>query len=110
MLDNDEHIVEGTMSNLFLVKAGALFTPGLSQCGVAGIVRELVLEFAQLNAIPCQEIALTKETLWWADEIFVTNSLIGIWPVRQLEAYTFNVGPVTRLLQKLFNSSRLAEG
>ena len=109
MLDYQEHVIEGTMSNVFLVKDGGIFTPKLSQCGVAGIVRELVLEFSRQHKLSCQEAELDKQVFLWADEVFITNSIIGIWPVNRLDVFSFNVGPVTRLLQKLFNSRRLAE-
>jgi len=110
MLDYNDHVVEGTMSNLFMVKDGGLFTPELSQCGVAGIARELILELSQQNNLSCQETVLYKAAFLWADEIFITNSLIGVWPVNRLDVFSFSVGNVTRLLQKLFNSARLAEG
>jgi len=100
VLDSQNHIIEGTMSNLFLVKNKQLFTPDLTGCGVAGIVREMVIEFSSLNNIPLFEIQLDKETLLQADEIFITNSVIGIWPVIQLENQHFAYGEYTRLLQK----------
>ncbi len=109
MLDYHEHVIEGTMSNVFLVKDGTLLTPELSQCGVAGIVRELVLEFAQQIKLSCQETFLDKQAFLWADEVFITNSIFGIWPVKRLDVFGFKVGAVTRRLQQLFNSCRLAE-
>ncbi len=95
-------IVEGTMSNIFFVSDQVLFTPSLALSGVNGIVRGLVIQLAEKLAIPCQETSINAEQLLAADEIFVTNSIIGIWPLRQLEAKTFSPGSVTRQLQHAY--------
>ncbi len=109
MLDSNDHVIEGTMSNLFLVKDGNLYTPSLNECGVAGIVREIVMELAQRNRLVLLEKKLQKQALLQADEIFVTNSVIGIWPVNQLDQHRFSVGEQTRSLQRMFNAMRLTE-
>lgn len=109
MLDSNDHVVEGTMTNLFMVKDGVLYTPVVTECGVAGIVREMVMEFAQGNNITLIETQLDKDALLRADEVFVTNSVIGIWPVKQLEQHRFGVGPLTRLFQAHFNAARTVE-
>ncbi|MDD4914203.1 MAG: aminodeoxychorismate lyase [Methylococcales bacterium] len=106
MLDQHGFVVEGTMSNLFLVKDGVLYTPDLSQCGVAGIVREIVVRLALQNQIPLLVMAVDRHALFQADELFVCNSVIGIWPVRQLEQQQWRAGEVTQTLQKLFGELR----
>jgi 4-amino-4-deoxychorismate lyase len=98
MCDTEGRVVEGTMSNVFAVRDGRLLTPELSRCGVAGIMREVVLELAAKNAIPVQECSLEVEYLMSSQEVFLTNSLIGIWPVRRLADCAFAVGPVTQRL------------
>lgn len=108
MLDGNDYVVEGTMSNLFLVKDGVLYTPTLTECGVAGIIREIVMELARFGNIPLHEKKLDKDALLCADEIFFTNSVIGIWPVKQLEQYLFGVGVLTKSLQELFAAARNA--
>lgn len=83
MLDVEGRMVSGTMSNLFLVRGKSLVTPELQRCGVAGIVRDLVIEHAgdwglvpEVRDVPASELES-------ADELFFTNSLIGVWPVRR---------------------------
>lgn len=98
MCDTQGRVVEGTMSNVFAVRDGHLLTPELSQCGVAGITREVVLELAARLAIPARECSLEIEDLMQSQEMFLTNSLIGIWPVRRLVDCSFALGPVTRRL------------
>lgn len=99
MLDSNEHVIEGTMSNLFLAKNGLLYTAPLQQCGVAGIIREVILEASATHGLPVAQRPLTKADVFAADEVFVTNSVIGIWPVREIETSRFTVGgPVVRQL------------
>ncbi|NOX75792.1 MAG: aminodeoxychorismate lyase [Gammaproteobacteria bacterium] len=98
MQDNHNHVIEGTMSNLFCVRDNVLLTPDLSQCGVAGITRERVMEAASTMNITLRETTLDTAQVLDADELFICNSLIGIWPVRKLEDRCYPVGPVTRQL------------
>ena len=109
MLDTHDRVIEGTISNLFLIKGGILFTPELSECGVAGIVREIVKELAQFANIPLQEGQVYKQELLQANEIFITNSVIGILPVNRIEQYRFSVGSICRTLQKMFDAMRISE-
>lgn len=96
MSDTGGRVVEGTMSNLFLVRDETLLTPDLSRCGVAGVMRGLVLDLAREQGIYLAERAIVPADLETADALFVTNSLIGLWPVRELERrhYTVDAIPV----------------
>ncbi len=100
MLDLDDHPVEGTMSNLFLVGEGRLHTPDLSLCGVAGVVRAWVMDHAQALGSSCLVGRLSLEDVLTAEEVFLCNSVIGIWPVGELDGHPLPVGPVTRQLQR----------
>ena len=95
----DGHWIEGTMTNLFLVSSGCLLTPDLSRCGVAGIMRALVLELAAGLGIPHRVQDIDTATLTAADEVFVTNSVIGLWPVVVAGDYRYRIGAMTRRLQ-----------
>jgi len=99
MLDEQGDIIEGTMTNLFMVSAGSLYTPDLSLSGVAGVMRDMVLEHAHLKKIPYQISSLKPQTILKADEVFLTNSLIGIWPVQMIDQQHFSVGLITKQLQ-----------
>jgi len=104
MLDSNNHVIEGTMSNLFCVQdnggISTLKTPLLDQCGVAGITRDRVMQSADARGISLQETALTLDDLHQSQELFLCNTLIGIWPVRQLDNHVFPVGPMTRQLSE----------
>ena len=99
MLDLNGFCVEGTMSNVFWVKNNKLYTPLLTQSGVAGIMRDFVLKTAPTLRISVEQGLFTPEQLLAADEVFVTNSIIGIWAVKQLEVQNFAVGEVSKMLQ-----------
>ena len=101
MRDMTGRVVEGVFSNLFIVKAGELLTPSLERCGVAGVMREELLHRASQAGVKTQITDISMERLLGADEIFVCNSLYGVWPVRQFETSVWSVGPLTRKLQRL---------
>jgi 4-amino-4-deoxychorismate lyase len=105
LLDTDDRVVCGTMSNLFLVRSGALITPDLDRSGVAGVMRKQILKIAARMGIDASEKAVSLDNLSRSDEMFFTNSLIMIWPVRQFEDRLFTVGPLTRRLQRELESS-----
>lgn len=102
VMDINDSVIEGTMSNLFLVKDNQLYTPLIDQCGVEGIVRNILIATARENKIHVVEMKLSKDNVVSADEIFMTNSVIGIWPVKQVDQQIFKVGSMTKRLQCLF--------
>ena len=99
MLDASGRVIEGVYSNLFLLKGGVLLTPDLSRCGVAGVMRAELLAQAERQGLPCQVCDIALEALLQADEVFLCNSLYGVWPVRALQRHQWSVGPLTRKLQ-----------
>jgi 4-amino-4-deoxychorismate lyase len=84
MLDTEGQVVEGTMSNIFMIYKDILLTPSLENCGVSGVVRGLVLELAVAHKVRSEVREIGLEELRKADEVFLTNSVIGIWPVSRL--------------------------
>ena len=100
MLDNENNIIEGTRSNLFLVQNGKLYTPDLSRCGVAGLQRDRVIEYAKQQRIVCKITDLTMDDLVSADEIFLVNSVIGLWPVRELPGFICQQFPLSLHIQE----------
>jgi 4-amino-4-deoxychorismate lyase len=89
------------MSNVFLVEGGRLLTPRLDVCGVAGVMRRVVLREAAQAGIDVQEAELRAADLQRAGEVFLTNARMGIWPVRVLDGRPLSPGPLTRRLQQL---------
>lgn len=99
MLDESGNLIEGTVTNVFLVEAGALHTPEVVRCGVDGVMRAAVLELAAGFGIACRVGLVTPAQLERADEVFLTNSLIGLWPVQRIEQRSYGIGQTTRKIQ-----------
>ncbi len=107
MLDSDNCLVEGTMSNLFIVRDGWLLTPALERCGVAGVMRTHILELAEQLGMNCEIKRLQLNDLQQGEEAFLCNSIIGIWPIRRFGHREYPLGATTgRLMQAV----ALAEG
>jgi len=100
MFSSSGALISGTMSNVFLVHDSRLLTPRLDRCGVAGIMRALILEEAAQAAIPVVECRLEAAALEQANELFLSNALWGVRPVRALGDVSLGPGELTRHLQR----------
>lgn len=99
MCNADGAIISGTMSNFFYVRGGVLGTSDLGACGVAGVQRDRILDHAKSHGIPVTMKPLHRDDVTRADELFVCNSLIGIWPIIACGELRWPVGPIARRLQ-----------
>jgi 4-amino-4-deoxychorismate lyase len=108
LCDADGAPVCGSRSNLFWVDGDGLHTPALERCGVAGRQRERILEAARTSAIPLHISPCRWTDLMNAEEAFLSNSLIGIWPLRALDQRRWKApGPVTGRLAAALAHPRL---
>jgi 4-amino-4-deoxychorismate lyase len=96
LLDMTGNVIEGTRSNVFLVHNGGLRTPDLSRCGVAGVQRERIMEWAARQHVPCTVGELSIDDVLAADEVFLVNSVIGLWPVHRLLERSWNCFPLSQ--------------
>lgn len=94
-----KNVIEGSKSNLFVVIKGQIFTPCLKDSGVQGVMRSYLLQHLRTKRYFVEERVLFEADLAQAEEIFVCNSIIGIWPIRRLLHQTYKVGSVTKMLQ-----------
>ena len=101
MLDINNNVIEGTMCNVFSVMKGELHTPELSLCGVKGIMREQIIGAARQANIAVHEGHMSLDDFYQSEECFLSNSLFGIWPVRQLADHKFTLGPVSNQLSRI---------
>lgn len=106
LMDVEGNIIEGTRSNLFLVSHGKLITPDLSRCGVAGVQRDRVMAWAKQHNMPLQVRDVGLDEILHADELFVVNSIIVLWPLRELEERRWTRFPVA---MKIRHALELAE-
>lgn len=93
-------VIGGTMSNLFVVCGARLMTPSLVTCGVEGVMRRAVMESARALGIDVEVGRVTFAMIESADELFLTNAVFGIWPVRAVNEKSFSIGRTTRLLMR----------
>ncbi|HET8806971.1 MAG TPA: aminodeoxychorismate lyase [Methylophaga sp.] len=102
MLDTSARLVEGTMSNILLFKNDELFTPDLTQCGIDGVMRNLLLAYARQQDWSVYETQLTLDDLLTADECLLCNSVIGVWPIKHIigQDRQWPHGPITQKLQQ----------
>ena len=76
-------------------------TPRLDRCGVAGIMRRKILECSESMGVTTQLAQFSLTDVKRADEVFVCNALVGLWPVRAFEERCWSApGPVTRKLMR----------
>ncbi len=103
--DAEGHVIAGTRSNLFIVEGGVLTTPDLSRCGVAGVTRDLVMAAAQQHGLLCRIQTVDRQRLEAADEVFLLNSLIGVWPVAALDDHVWEQGTVALRIGKWLDAA-----
>lgn len=85
LLDHDGLVIEGTMSNLLLWHNGELITPLLDQCGVRGVMRQVVLQHADASGCTVREQPVELDLLASVDEVWLCNSVFGIIPVCEIQ-------------------------
>lgn len=100
-------ISECATSNIFLVTAGELRTPPVSEGLLPGITREIVLSLARELGIPAAEATIREEDLYGADEVFVTASVKEIVPVVRVGEESVGPGrpgPLTRKIHEAYRA------
>ena len=105
----DNRLAEGCVSNVFLVKDSALYTPPLKTPVLAGIARKTICRLAMENSIKLIEKDLSIEDLLDADEIFLTNVIMQALPVVSVEKHIVGkgkVGPIAEELKEKYDERR----
>ncbi|QWR78424.1 aminotransferase class IV [Candidatus Magnetomonas plexicatena] len=103
LLDTSGYITECSVSNIFFVNGEALYTPSL-ECGILdGITRKVVIDIAKKQGITVHEGKYFLNTLYRADEVFLTNTIMEIMPVGEIDGRLFSGSrKVTNLLSTLY--------
>ena len=96
--DVQGRLVGGTRSNLFVVRDGVVLTPILDDCGVHGIMRAALMRAADKLGIPLREQVLYAVDLQSADELFMTNALMGVVSVTTFSGHSLSSGELTQAL------------
>lgn len=102
-------LCEGTGSNIFVVVGGVVCTPPLDSGCLAGITRELTIEWARKIGVEVREEALPLDVLGTAEEVFLTSSTRDVQPVHAVDGRTLPApGPVTERVQEAFAKASAA--
>jgi 4-amino-4-deoxychorismate lyase len=109
MLDTDDRLICGTMSNVFICDKDSIATPALSRCGVSGVMRRHIIAILGQQDVDCDVRDISLEELYTADEVFLTNSQFGVLPVSQIDAREFMIGAGTRKIMQLGAANGVAE-
>lgn len=104
MLDMEGNVIEGTMSNLFLLQGKTLYTPDLGGCGVSGVQRARIMEVAGRVGMAVEVKKLALARIYDADEIVLCNSVIGVWQVRELAEKKWPAGELASRLRSLLDN------
>ncbi|HET6160537.1 MAG TPA: aminotransferase class IV [Dongiaceae bacterium] len=104
MLNNRDAVACGGRSNVFAMMDGALTTPAIEEGALPGITRHAVLALCKGEGIEVREGAMTRAELQTAAEIFVTNSLLEVMPVRRFDEGHFAIGPITKRIAKAYSN------
>jgi branched-chain amino acid aminotransferase len=91
-------VCEGTGSNIFYEYDGELVTPPLSSGCLAGVTRELVIEWLAAEGAPVREVALPMDTLRETSEAFITSTTRDVMPIAHIDTVALPAapGPLTR--------------
>jgi branched-chain amino acid aminotransferase len=106
VLNKEGQVAEGPGENIFLVRDGEIYTPGLSQSILDGITRNTVIELARERGYAVHDRAtISRGELNTADELFFTGTAAEVTPIRTVDNVTIGSGsrgPVTEELQQAF--------
>jgi len=101
----DGTVSEGAGENLFVIRDGVIYTPGLAHSILGGITRDTVMQLAAELGLTVRETAIPRELLYLADELFFTGTAAEITPIRSVDRITVGAGrrgPITERLQQAF--------
>ena len=100
LMDTAGNVIAGTRSNLFVVTEGKLITPELTHCGVAGVQRDRVMAWAEQRNMSLQVREVSLGEILNADELFLVNSIIVLWPLRELEKNRWTDFPIAMKIRR----------
>jgi branched-chain amino acid aminotransferase len=108
LLDQRGLVCEGTGENLFMIKNGAITTPGFTASILGGINRLSAIQIARDLGYELVERDIARGELYMADEIFMTGTAAELTPLREVDDHPVGSGepgPITRAIQSVFEDA-----
>lgn len=113
MLDSLGYVAECTGDNIFVAKAGHLYTPPQCMGTLRGITRDAILEIARKNNIVAHEHVITRHEVYISDECFLTGTAAEVIPVVKVDGRVIGSGKPGKLtlsLMKKFKELTVKNG
>ncbi len=101
LMCDGERVISGSRTNLFVKLDGQWFTPTISNCGINGITQNVVIDTMNDLGIDCLYKDIYRKDFEKISSVFVTNSIVGIWPAKMIETTQLDWDCVMKLKQKL---------
>jgi branched-chain amino acid aminotransferase len=104
-IDINGYVSEGSGENIFIIHKGVIYTPPLASSILGGITRDSAIKIALDLGYEVKEMAMTRDMLYLADEIFFTGTAAEITPVRSVDRLPVGDGkrgPITKAVQDVF--------
>ncbi len=108
LLDDHDHVCEGSGENIFVVWEGRIITPPPAASILDGITRKSALQIARDLGIEVIERDIARAELYLADEVFMTGTAAELVPVREIDDHTVGdgtPGELTRAVQSAFENA-----
>jgi branched-chain amino acid aminotransferase len=105
LLNSRGEVAEASVSNVFIVKEGVVLTPSCERGILPGITRQVILDLCPASGLRASEVPIGVDALFTAQEAFLTNTLMEVMPVREIDGRTIGMrapGPVTRELARQY--------
>ena len=113
MLNSEGYVAECTADNIFIAKAGQLFTPPLSAGALYGVTRGVVMDLAREAGLSVSEPNLTRYDMFNADECFLTGTGAELIPVIKIDGRVIGTGkpgPITKSLVQKYHALTQVSG
>ena len=102
LLNENKNVIEAANGNLFMVTENKLITPPISEGCLNGVMRKQIIALAkQMDSVTVLESPISPFDLQKADELFITNCIIGIQPITKYRKKEFEVRVARQLIEKL---------
>jgi branched-chain amino acid aminotransferase len=108
LLDDHGYVCEGTGENIYIVRDGAIVTPGQSNSILDGITRRSVIQIARDLGYTVIERDIGRAEMYLAEEMFMSGTAAELVPVREVDDHVIGAGApgeITRVLQKEFDDA-----
>jgi len=106
MLDENHNVISVTQGNIYAIHGNTMITPKLDKCGVEGTRRAVILDLTKHLGIKVKVGVLSVKKLGQADEVFISNSIIGIQSISQIGDIGLGESPITKKIKDAFTEKR----